>query len=60
MRTCTAGLGCNYQLFGCGKIECSYPSYCDYQLPRDSRVFETIKEVKRKKVKNEPNLEGIK
>jgi len=39
-KTCCAGEPCHYRLTGggTGGFGCNYPGYCDFQLPRDSRM----------------------
>lgn len=40
-KTCTANCPCQYRITGPGSVVgygCSYDNYCDYQLPRDSRM----------------------
>ena len=43
-RYCTTISGCGYRLLSSGSCgpECSYPDYCDYQVPRDSRNAKPI------------------
>jgi hypothetical protein len=40
-KTCTSGHPCKYRFQDTGAIGwgCSYESYCDYQLPKDSRIY---------------------
>ena len=42
-KVCTSEWFCNYKLFG-SAVECSYKEYCDFQLPRDSRMYLLNKE----------------
>jgi hypothetical protein len=42
--TCNAGNYCSYRTLsdGTGGYGCKYEGYCDYQLPRDSRLNEGV------------------
>jgi len=39
-KTCSAGHPCNYRYQSSGSVGwgCNYTGYCDFQLPRDSRL----------------------
>ena len=39
-KTCCSGSPCIYRVLGAGTIGycCDYGAYCDFQLPRDSRM----------------------
>jgi hypothetical protein len=37
-RTCSSGCFCNYRYQGSCWWGCKYEGYCDYQLPKDSRM----------------------
>jgi len=40
IRNCQTAGQCNYKTFGNGFNGCSFNSYCDFQLPKDSRLNE--------------------
>ncbi len=44
-KACTSGNPCKYRYLGTGTIGygCNFTFYCDYQLPKDSRSLEPIK-----------------
>ena len=44
MKTCTTLDPCAFKSLGGTFAECSYEGYCDYQTPRDSRVFHAFPE----------------
>ena len=49
--------GCGYQTYGESNKGCCYPEYCDYQVPRDSRVME-FSQANNTKEQEKENNEG--
>ena len=37
-KNCSAGIPCQYRFMKTVGFGCKYQGYCDYQLPRDSRM----------------------